>query len=479
MKFLWKALALYFLTSSVLMAAAADSEAQAMHTAAAYFDAKAYDQAGEIYEKLLKAPLDEWKKDLIRYDLGTVLLSQGKWKEALSQFNAIPKQSIPTPVLRRRLFFNMALAYLKGEKLQNEISQKVFLLRQALQALSLAQQADCDLSKLEGGACASDPDIKHLQIYAKAELALALLKEREMKLNPASNDLQHLIRAGRPIGELIQNLASLYLQGLAQDPLQETTLTALQTSQSQIESILNSTQAEQSAELKIVKEGLKNAGHSLNLSLQMLKKNQAQQAHLFLEAAYLYIKRILTLLQDFKTHKPADILTEAIADQKDALSLTRLAAQTSNLEDPHSDPDLNQILLNLQNDTLAAFQPFAEAVYLLQKELFQANNCQEKPWNEVLPLTEKGRQAAGTAQDYLKKGSVPRDFVIAKQEEAMKNWQLALEKLQQYKMPETNTGSASKPQTFQQVLRLLEEMNQQDRIQPTEKAPIKEGLRPW
>jgi len=300
------------------------------------------------------------------------------------------------------------------------------------------------------------------------------------------NTFLHLIWKDHPIQEIIQNLASLYFQALAQDPIQETTLFNLQITQNQMSSFLEAKQSEQKhEELKNVVQDVKKSTDILALALQSLSKIP-QAARIYLEAAYFQIKRILRLWEK-KTEDPQTILEEAIEDQKNALSLNRMIEQLPN-NNPEN-PGLDKVLLNFQQAPLTTMHPFLKKVILMQADSFENrkdnfSNCQQKPWDEVFPLVEKGRQLAADAWNLLEKNPIMRDQVMANQEEAVRYWQEALAKLKQ-KMNEEKQANLKEKQPppassqLENALRLLQEMNQQDRRPHLEHAPVKEGLRPW
>jgi len=108
-----------------LLEAVDDSESKMVREAAEFFDAKRYDQSLENYRKPLAGRLEGWQKAVIIYDIGTVLLAQGKWQEAISQFNTIEQGANNSPLLLRRLYTNKALAYFQMAKSLGEKSKSL------------------------------------------------------------------------------------------------------------------------------------------------------------------------------------------------------------------------------------------------------------------------------------------------------------------------------------------------------------------
>jgi Ca-activated chloride channel homolog len=77
----------------------------------ALFAARDYNKATDIFERLSKRSLKNWQKSLALYDLGTIYLAQGQWKQAQDLYQSIAASEIHSPTFLRYLAFNEAIAY--------------------------------------------------------------------------------------------------------------------------------------------------------------------------------------------------------------------------------------------------------------------------------------------------------------------------------------------------------------------------------
>lgn len=159
-----KALCLFWLLlpMALLNADAPASAEFTLSKAAAYFDAKAYAKAEDLYKGLLQEKLSSWQKDVVKYNLGSALLAEGQFDKALETFQNISLDLASSPLLQFRVKNNMAVAQLrKALMLLREIEsqpvnlellyqQCIISLQKTLSAIEEAEKASCALSRLEG-----------------------------------------------------------------------------------------------------------------------------------------------------------------------------------------------------------------------------------------------------------------------------------------------------------------------------------------
>lgn len=159
-----------------------------MQLAHAYFESENYPQAKRTYEWLLEENMPEWQQDILKYNIGTTLLAQGEWEEAIPYFQLVVDTSLP--LLKQRATANLAVGRLM--QLQTElhalsanspVSIQLFLLfRQALLEMENAHQAWCELGALEGTKPCPfiGTDYTNAQQYLQA-VVQSLIRSRPMK----------------------------------------------------------------------------------------------------------------------------------------------------------------------------------------------------------------------------------------------------------------------------------------------------------
>jgi outer membrane protein assembly factor BamD (BamD/ComL family) len=191
-----KYLTLFFLilcsTPLALQAISAEDFVKEDQKAQALFAAHDKDQATSIYQRILKHPLPDWQKVIVLYNLGTILIAQEKWEEALDEFSKIPPNQISSPLLFRYLRMNEGFAYLKLSQAvskhptqESDLNQAIYLLDQSMANLALAAEVDCEIQKLEEGFfdCQSRQDIQELSDTATLELERLHQLQRDHLMN--------------------------------------------------------------------------------------------------------------------------------------------------------------------------------------------------------------------------------------------------------------------------------------------------------
>ena len=113
------ALALIFMLSAFALASGdqpVPGASEGLLKASEFYQAGDFPSAEGAYKNLLKLPLSRRQNAIARYDIGTVLLSQGKNREAIEIFQEIALEDVYDPLLKYRLQTNLAVAYWAGSR---------------------------------------------------------------------------------------------------------------------------------------------------------------------------------------------------------------------------------------------------------------------------------------------------------------------------------------------------------------------------
>lgn len=549
--------------------------------AEAYFQAKEFDKAQELYEKLLEEKLFPWQQARLIYNMGTILLAQERWNEALADFGSIPYYPQAAPLLSRRLKTNTAilqyrqatLLTMKGDLSLDEYSRAFYLYREALRNIEEAENADCLLQTFEGKEqCQPSQDLVDLHSAVKTQLAEVTRKFGEAKLSesPVKEGIPFLLSGNKlvlshvdflqskklndklekrysklyirdaeswlslwdsqkekmgeveeaeryfidgieymkqnqldesriafmsstaslseliqklwgidPLLELLQELLSSYQRSLDQVPVQTSTLYQLQTEQSQVREVVE-------IEDLVIQE-LNFSDEYLAKSLKYSREAKSTLVRFFLEEARQWIRRLFRQKSVPDEEAPDELLEDAIQEQIHALTLNHLSHEIIGDKE-----GTEEILQTSQEITLGVVEPFLSAV--LAKEIKEfPTRCQCKPWDKVIPLFDKGQKSAESAQDILKTENLAT-FAMPMQEATIKYWKEALknmrepeeeeEKPEEKKEEEVPPEEAPPPEpeegtSVQEVMRLLQKMEQEDRMPRPEEIVPERGIRPW
>ncbi len=167
------------------------SEGKQMRQAEVFFEDNESSQAVEQYQNLLQEPHAPWQRALLTYDLGSALMGEERWSQAIATFNSVSVDSDTSPLLLFRLKSQLAWAYWR-QGLQAFKQQDMNLARQALQSalpeVTLAQQAHCLLTYAEGApSCVPEPDLTALQAMIQ-KLLLSLPPPSASPKPPSSEE---------------------------------------------------------------------------------------------------------------------------------------------------------------------------------------------------------------------------------------------------------------------------------------------------
>lgn len=163
-----------FLTIPFLLSGLLFGQEKEAGKASAYYEAREYAKALDLYDVLLKQNLTPWQKSVLQYNKGSVLFEEGNLSGAIAQWKAIPFSQDPFPLLTRRLYTNLAVARLQ-QATQLTLDQTAsferanFLLQEALAYVRKAMAEECRLQKVEGAStCVPEQDLTSLYAAVKS-----------------------------------------------------------------------------------------------------------------------------------------------------------------------------------------------------------------------------------------------------------------------------------------------------------------------
>lgn len=444
--------------------------------AEALWNVRDYAAASKLYEELLSHSLPHWQQARIRYNLGTIYLAQHQVIDALNLFQQIDPVNLSLPRFGRDLFLNEGIAYLEYAQtnaLASFLNLQAIFIQQSLKAFDQAQILDCQVQKEE-----SSPSCQHSFLLdewikaARRQLSTVHQQIRQNWMNQANQ--QDISSAEKGGNQGIKDLASPTFQS-HQDFQQvrlnyeilllkeKLTVSDLQRLLTQLESV--KIEKDSSASLNQIKE-------NLQTSLKALKGKNPLLAHFYLLACF---NQVHSLFQQDKT-SPVGILQQALNQSNIALQLFFLSEMMEN-GSSQSIP-IRTILKNEQHKILALSTPFISSVLNEQNIRFhQAKDssfsCQLSPWNQVIPLYDRGYRAAQSADSEFNKSVLNSQSITTYQEQTIKDWQQAL-KLMLH--PPQKNASANTPQKWTETVRLIQEMYLQDQSQSEQKN---EELHSW
>lgn len=568
-----------------------------LRLAADYYEAEDYPEAIQIYEALSNSELNGWERSVVTYNLGAALAAQGENEKASEVFQKIPIDANTSPLLTSRVRNNLVTVnFREAEKIKEAIDLKIpdsqdlyfksiYFFKQALNRISLAEQAKCRLYQILGSSCPQDANLLEMgalskfgiaEISSKARDSLvhqatlqqglpwlatglnlidkdidfmleneipsslqasytqffsqqfmswnALWKSLQEKLKDQSVEKSHYEKASVSFMEMLKatnegdfKLAKKHLNSSAeelsrfmhqifaadsfhellssidsdlslaalQDPLEANTLLYLQQRFYEI----SIPKAYESFKL-----GLDAVRDNLDHSLAATERHQDILAKMYFNEAWRQLSRLLLLLVSHLKENPEVILQAAIDEQQHALTQTRLLSRFSAGD---SIPETaKSFALNSQEYLILFSQLFYDAAYVRQVQEFTAEvpqgeedrRCQFYPWNDVFPLFQEGVNGVVKTVKMLKAPSLDLNLIKHTQENVLNAWRKALEQLRAPKRTESchanplsvqaQEGKAP-AQSFEDLARLIQHMNNDDQQQAAPSQPVKEGLKPW
>lgn len=488
-----------FLMGSYLVAAIPDAD---MQDANLYFQAGDYQKAGSLLKSKVDEDLQPWQKEIVTYDYGTTLLGQGRWEDALTTYDTIEVNKDSAPLLAKYLETNRALALLLLANSKNAILKKdvkatvedynaaIFLYREAIRGIEKAHEEACRLSLAEGASsCEQYLDLEEMQIEAK--------QQYDDLVEHYTNFLQKKIsEGGKTWNDEVQRILYHYSLLLLSENIQERQLQSLLEQLSLLDPFLdkegNGGRKQLYAEAK----------HNLELAQKAIKNDKLLQGRLYVEESSYFMKKLAQSFDRLGKNDPVHILKDLIDGQELALRMNRIRL-TFTLDDKEAD----KLLRSSQSRLLHQAETFFPAVIAKQKQLFQQEKlCQKSPWEDAVPLFNRGFDDANRANQRLTSEPSLLHAAAKEQANALKAWKEVLNMLQINKRSEkkespqqaeemkpqgTGQGPTEKQRRLKpaqpggsdlnDVLRLLQEMENDDRSKPQmiESSSKKEVEHPW
>lgn len=171
------------------------------------------------------------------------------------------------------------------------------------------------------------------------------------------------------------------------------------------------------------------------------------------------------------------ILEKAIEAQHETLMMTRNLNHLGDVKEESRDA-----LKFAETQVLKIADLYLSETYALQHHLYETTGLAKKPWNEILPLYNKGYQAANEALDLI---SEKLEKASLNQEDAIKYWKEALRKSSDDQSKEENepkkvSQAEEKQSKSEKALQTLQEMENGDQKQKrSTKTNQQEVERPW
>lgn len=429
-----------------------------------YFQAGEYAPIQEYYDQLLTTPLSSVQKAIVEYDLGTLLLVEGKWKEAYAQFQEISLGNDPPEYLIERINFNSALALY-----QETISQRgkaSLKLSEASFLLDEAQEARCQWMKRAGTKDCQMPQ-KYLKLkkdISQKQLDLATLPKSSSTLfeTEIPQDLKDVllliypeIFVGLEFDKAIDATSHYFYQKL----ISIGDLEKIKSDYKNVGRALEILKKDGSYPLNygLIQENYQRALSQLD---EALKGVQSDEKHIAIQIALREANQSLLrgwwLLNARFTTNPKNILIHAIEEESYAFWL-----------DKHPTIHASKLKLPSQEETkqvvLKTALPFFQSVINEQTKNY-GKGCQRELWDEVVPLFDRGYTSA-EANDY---------------KNSLTTWKQALKIIEENdsKFRTSQSGNSQMEQLVQQ----LEEMDYQDRSikkPATQELYTPPGVKPW
>lgn len=288
-----------------------------------------------------------------------------------------------------------------------------------------------------------------------------------------------------PFQEMISKLLSDFSLASLQDPLEGNTLLFL---------LQELREATLPKGYEVLEEGMNAIRDNLEHSLASTQKQENILAQMYFNEAWQQGKRIHLLLKPNLRDDPLLILVAGIDEQQHALTQARLL---SLLEEKQGLlPEMaTTFVISSQQYLLAFGDYFYNSAYAKQRADFDAEvpegskdmRCQYHPWHEVFPLFQQGIDTIRKINKTLKAHPIDLNTAMQNQEQVLILWSKALDQLKAPKNSESchvtplvnEPGQKISVQSFEDIARLIEQMNAEDQKPKEPPTTTKEGLRPW
>lgn len=170
------------------------------------------------------------------------------------------------------------------------------------------------------------------------------------------------------------------------------------------------------------------------------------------------------------------ILESAVEQAKQALYVFLLAQLNA------GEKEQMQGAVKQQQVVLTHAAPFIPTVLREEEKSFQQANspaaaCQQFPWDQAIPLFDRGWQAAQEAKRELGKNELNPLLIAFRQKQTIKEWQQVISLLKQPPQQSSLAPSAGESsQPLNETFRLIQEMYLQDQSQPIQ---LDQELHSW
>lgn len=482
-----------------------------------------------IQQELLK-PHSYYQTQVLLYDLGTLYLKNGNESKAIETFQKISNEST-NHLLEYRLFFNLGYAYYQnGVRFSSPLN-----LKRAFNAMKKAQialcqwQADIDLAK-----CESSENIIKATLKIKHELAQFFDKQylyyenfnyivikllyglqRLLSFDSLLNNDYYNSFIGESVGEW---------EKLHEKFKKEFTIFSRQ-----IQSDLADVYSETNKALNLFFTNLKEGQVNENAYLEASKGLKQIFTYLTKEQPYLFFEDIYPFFQaqmnasfyDPYWTRVFSNLIDVFPDQDKAKLISASLKSTQKLDEANDyinarlsliradyylqkqlivlNPNLSffvrkikkwilqltfiqlypELFIEEEKNLLDEISNFSQGILQLEQAEVAKRNCHFHPWNEVVPILEKGVGAVERSLQVSNK--VEKVFW---QDQAISSWNKALDSYESnYHLEGCQKDNVDSPQLSPEVQKAMQELqemeNQTIHSLPANLNKAKEGLRPW
>lgn len=216
-------------------------------------------------------------------------------------------------------------------------------------------------------------------------------------------------------------------------------------------------------------------------SMEHLETGQQKLGRFFFLAAYYKLEeasQTTTVINN-----PEKALYKAIQEGNRAFELNRLSYSA---DEPVLQKESQEIIKEAQSKTMQFADKFLAILKDKETERYQKigaieyPRCQNRPWDQVVPLFEKGHDYALLAQEGIEQGQ-NQLAIITNQEQTVLYWQRALDLLREWvESVNKNLAQANEenltPSNVKEIFQSLQEMHLDDSVEPSK--PQKE-LHSW
>jgi len=180
--------------------------------------------------------------------------------------------------------------------------------------------------------------------------------------------------------------------------------------------------------------GLEETRISLNQSWLEFHEGNAAYARLFIKNASFPVGEAITKLQAFEKMAYKKVLNEAVRQEKRSQALLPYYLDAASREGEND--QAKELVAHYQAEAARTGDRFAQAVAAWQKETYQTTDqkelCLYQPWNEAIPLFQRGLLHAIEAKKALEPAEPLFKRTEQEQDESLKNWAAVQNLLRDY-----------------------------------------------